>query len=255
MVVFQSTFSISSGQYISRLKRYGECLWLGFFLWTLGSGLTAGIFTRTTHPIICIVCLCIIGSGVGNTFQPTIIAVQAHAPKSQRAVIISNRNFFRCLGGAVGLAISAAVLQLSLKSHLPVGYKYLASEVYSFPDVGGAAEDAVLDAYMTASRNVFIMNTAVIGLCLIGCIFVKDKGLQRPEDAKAEKEAKETKEASEKQEVEGAAGGDGVMSHPGSSANQSVTEVEASRRASESEGTDNANVDNILDKEKAKETF
>lgn len=35
MVACQSIASISSGQYISRLKRYGEIIWAGFGLWTL----------------------------------------------------------------------------------------------------------------------------------------------------------------------------------------------------------------------------
>ncbi|CAN9328192.1 unnamed protein product [Alternaria alternata] len=33
----QMISSILSGQYISRFERYGEVIWLGFFLWTLGS--------------------------------------------------------------------------------------------------------------------------------------------------------------------------------------------------------------------------
>lgn len=35
MVLFQSLSSILSGQYIARVKRYGEVIWAGFFLWTL----------------------------------------------------------------------------------------------------------------------------------------------------------------------------------------------------------------------------
>lgn len=35
MVACQSIASICSGQYISRLKRYGEIIWAGFGLWTL----------------------------------------------------------------------------------------------------------------------------------------------------------------------------------------------------------------------------
>jgi hypothetical protein len=35
MVVCQSLASITSGQYISRRKRYGEVIWVGFGLWTL----------------------------------------------------------------------------------------------------------------------------------------------------------------------------------------------------------------------------
>lgn len=35
MVIFQSLASIASGQYISRCRRYGEVIWVGFGLWTL----------------------------------------------------------------------------------------------------------------------------------------------------------------------------------------------------------------------------
>lgn len=35
MVVVQSMASIGSGQYISRMRRYGELLWIGFGIWTL----------------------------------------------------------------------------------------------------------------------------------------------------------------------------------------------------------------------------
>jgi MFS family permease len=179
VVVFQMFGSILSGQYISRRKRYGEVLWLGFGLWTLGSGL-ACTFSRTTHPAVIAVILSLVGFGVGNVFQPTLIALQAHATKAQRAVIISNRNFFRCAGGACGLAISAAILQAVLRTSLPSSYAYLADSTYSIPKDLGANEDAVLDAYMSASKAVFILQAPVIGLCLLGCLLVKDRGLKRP---------------------------------------------------------------------------
>lgn len=35
MVTCQSIASVCSGQYISRIKRYGEIIWVGFGLWTL----------------------------------------------------------------------------------------------------------------------------------------------------------------------------------------------------------------------------
>jgi MFS family permease len=171
--------SILSGQYISRRKRYGEVLWLGFGVWTLGSALTC-IFSRTTHPAIIAVILSLVGFGVGNVFQPTLIALQAHATKAQRAVVISNRNFFRCAGGACGLAISAAILQAVLRTSLPPSYAHLASSTYAIPKDLGADETAVLDAYMAASRAVFIFQAPVISLCFLGCLLVKDRGLERP---------------------------------------------------------------------------
>lgn len=35
LVAFQTLLSILSGQYISRVKRYGEVIWAGFVIWTL----------------------------------------------------------------------------------------------------------------------------------------------------------------------------------------------------------------------------
>ncbi|GJC94516.1 major facilitator superfamily transporter [Colletotrichum higginsianum] len=193
LVVCQSVFSIISGQYISRVQRYGEVIWAGFGLWTLGAGLTL-IYDRHTKPGVIVIPLLIIGIGVGFIFQPTLVALQAHSIKSRRAVITSNRNFFRCAGGACGLAVSAAVLQATLRAKLPPEFKDLASSTYSIPELNEQDMSAVLDAYMAASRAVFILQIPLIGLCLIGCLFIKDRGLHPIEDVKAEESLSESRD-------------------------------------------------------------
>lgn len=135
---------------------------------------------------VIVVTLAIIGVGVGFVFQPTLVALQAHVPKARRAVITSNRNFFRCAGGACGLAVSAAVLQTTLRANLPSRLSYLAKSPYAVQVAAGADQDLVLDAYMLASRAVFILQVPLIGLCFIGCTLIKDLGLQRPEEATSE---------------------------------------------------------------------
>jgi hypothetical protein len=116
------------------------------------------------------------------TFVPRS-TTQAHAPKPLRAVIISNRNFFRSAGGACGLAISAALLQAVLRTHLPDDYRYLASQTYTLPSNLLPADSGVfLDAYMTGSRAVFILQIPQIGLCLLGTFFIKDRALWPPEE-------------------------------------------------------------------------
>ncbi|EXF74250.1 hypothetical protein CFIO01_10956 [Colletotrichum fioriniae PJ7] len=207
LVVCQSIFSIISGQYISRTQRYGEVIWAGFGLWTLGAGLTL-IFDRNTKPGIIVIPLLIIGIGVGFIFQPTLVALQAHSIKSRRAVITSNRNFFRCAGGACGLAVSAAVLQATLRANLPPGFKDLASSTYSIPQLNEQDMSAVLDAYMAASRAVFILQIPLIGLCLVGCLLIKDRGLHpieeaKPDDTSSESRDEEMGQPSEKNSHEG----------------------------------------------------
>ena len=180
----QMLCSIASGRYISYRERYGEVIWAGFFLWTLGAGLTC-IFTRSTPLSAIVVILILQGAGVGFVFQPTLVALQAHCSKAHRAVVISNRNFLRSLGGAVGLVISAVTLQNKLKANLPEDFKYLAMSTYSSPDLSTASPDTrntVLNAYANASKTVFILNVPFIAICLLGCIFVKDHGLSRKDE-------------------------------------------------------------------------
>ncbi|KKK17273.1 hypothetical protein ARAM_006366 [Aspergillus rambellii] len=160
MVACQSISSVLSGQYISRCKRYGEVIWVGFALWTLGAGLTL-IFGQNTHPAVIAVIAGITGVGIGCTFQPTLVAFQAHCTKRQRAVVISNRNFFRCLGGACGLAVSGAVLQATLRSHLPVGYEHIHS-TYTLPSRSSVSDpvwNQIIHAYTAASHAVFVLQT------------------------------------------------------------------------------------------------
>lgn len=147
---------------------------------TSGAGL-ACILDRHTRVAIVVVVLGIVGVGVGCVFQPTLVALQAHVPRARRAVITSNRNFFRCVGGACGLAVSAAILQTTLRTHLPARLSYVAKSSYAIQAVPDSDLEIVLDAYMSASHAVFILQAPLIGLCLLGCCLIKDRGLQCPE--------------------------------------------------------------------------
>lgn len=143
---------------------------------------------NTSKGVICGVVI-VVGSGIGCTFQPTLVAMQAHTTMSRRAVVISVRNFFRCGGGAVGLAVSAAILQAVLKKNLPENYQYLAHSTYAIPNQDTVPEadwDVIVNAYIKASHAVFILHVPLVGLALLCCLFIKDKGLNKPEEKKAD---------------------------------------------------------------------
>lgn len=183
-VLAQAIISIASGFYISKFKRYGEVLWVGFICWTAGAGSMCA-FDRDTPLYGIILAGAITGIGVGNVFQPCLIAIQAHSPKAQRAVVISNRNFLRALGGATGLAVSAQVLQTTLKRSLPNNLRYIANSAYARPNLEDFTEndqETIKSAYMKACRMVFLTLTPFMGVCLLGCLLIKDRGLQRKEE-------------------------------------------------------------------------
>lgn len=118
------------------------------------------------------------------------MAAQAHSPKADRAVVISVRNFMRSLGGACGLALSAAILSDVFRRHIPTDLPMeladtIRSSTYSVPDLSSLSDvqlEGILDAYMAGSRAVFIFFVPLIAVCLVGCIFIKDRGLQRAEE-------------------------------------------------------------------------
>lgn len=178
--------AIAAGWFISWKERYCEVIWLGFFCWTLGVGLTCSFDVDTPTWAMALVLL-VEGTGIGCIFQPTIVALQAHCTKAQRAVVISNRNFIRALGGSIGLAISATIMQNKLQELIPVEFVALSQMAYHTPDLNkigatAAQKQEILHAYAEASRSVFIMNTPFIGLCLLGCVLIKNRGLQRPDE-------------------------------------------------------------------------
>ncbi|OAP57866.1 hypothetical protein AYL99_08604 [Fonsecaea erecta] len=196
----QSLVSTLSGIFISRYKRYGVVIWTGFVIWSLGAGLICS-FTRTTHPAVIAVILSVSGIGAGCIFQPVLIALQAHCSKAQRAAVVSNRNFLRSSGGAVGLSISAQVLQSSLRRNLPSHLARYAHDTFALPTLTGADDDAVRDAYMSAIRTVFIVSAPMIGLSLGLCVFIKDRGLQRPEEREQTKITKGAATEDKKQDL------------------------------------------------------
>ncbi|KAI7234391.1 putative major facilitator superfamily transporter [Hortaea werneckii] len=187
LVFAQSSFSTMSGLYMSRFNRYGEIIWGGFGIWTVGAGL---LTLADEHIHIGLICffLVLVGFGTGMVFQPTLVALQAHCPKAQRAVIVSNRNFLRSSGGAVGLAVSSAILGNVLKGALPQRLHYVAQSTFAAPDLStfsAADQTAIKSAYASASRAVFIWCVPCVGVCFLLCSLIKDGGLQRKEEKEA----------------------------------------------------------------------
>lgn len=145
------------------------------------------LFDEDTSLAVIVVAQVVMGVGVGNVFQPCLIALQAHSPKDLRAVVISNRNFLRALGGAFGLACSSQILQATLRRHLPAELAALVTSSYTLPSTQGLAAESVATikgAYAAGSHIVFVSLTPIIGLCLLLCLCVQDRGLTRKEEAR-----------------------------------------------------------------------
>jgi hypothetical protein len=187
LVVAQSTISTMAGLYMSWFNRYGEIIWFGFGIWTVGGGLLLMANETISIGLISFF-LVIMGLGTGCVFQPTLVALQAHCPKAQRAVVTSNRNFLRNAGGALGLAVSSAILANVLKASLPPRLAAVANSTFATPNFShfSLEDQAVIKhAYSAASRAVFIWCVPITGISFLLSVFIKDHGLTREEEREA----------------------------------------------------------------------
>ncbi|GKT55991.1 major facilitator superfamily transporter [Colletotrichum tofieldiae] len=198
VIITTSALSILSGQYMLRIGRYMPCILAGFFLWTLGNGLTI-LFDRDTGLGELIGILIIVGAGIGLTLQPTLVGMYANSRSEDRAVTTGLRNFIRTIGGAFGLVISGVILSNTLRRDLQ-GKEFvsdgviaeLTSSTYTLGEKGFSEEEqtVILKAYMKGLHYIFIYYVVCSGLSLVLTLGVGNTGL------KAKKPA-ETEEASE----------------------------------------------------------
>ncbi|RLV91573.1 hypothetical protein JA1_003808 [Spathaspora sp. JA1] len=192
LVVPLSISSIVAGVLISYTGHYKYVILVGYGVWTLACGLTLLFDVNTNYGVI-VVILLVMGSGVGWTFQPTMVAAQSQAKKSERAVVISARNVLRSFGGSVGIAVASLIVSNTLLKEvnqqlkqespiIPESYlNYIKSHIYSRIDTSELTSQQIVivkHMYMKSIRNFFYLTIPLIGLCFISTIFVNDKGLQ-----------------------------------------------------------------------------
>ncbi|KAK6461239.1 MFS efflux transporter [Scheffersomyces coipomensis] len=190
LVLSQAAMSTVGGLIITHTGRYIYVVSTGYFLWMLSS-IFLIFWNENLHIAYCVLILLLMGVGVGLSFQPSMIAVQANCKKSQRAVVISLRNVLRSFGGAFGITAGSTIISNMLlnkidiirdKNIVPITYlDYLQKHVYQKIQVDMLTEDQLLvvkSMYVGSLKYYFIMLIAFMGLCLIGSLFVKDRGLQ-----------------------------------------------------------------------------
>lgn len=106
-----------SGQFIGRSGRYRAQAVLGPVLMLIGCVLMTQVDEHATNGTV-IRNMTLVGFGLGMTFPVFLIAVQNAFPHSVLGVVTSSVQFFRNIGGTVGVAILGAILNARLDSRL-----------------------------------------------------------------------------------------------------------------------------------------
>ena len=117
LVAVQTVCSFSSGILVSRTGDYWWNLVIGYAVWTIGLGLLSSIDENTS--IAKLVGYQILdGVGAGQTFQTSLVAIQACVERKDMATATGMRNFVRLLGGTLALTICSSILNNVVRQRL-----------------------------------------------------------------------------------------------------------------------------------------
>lgn len=194
-------FSTLSGLVVHKTGRYRECLLVGWAVWAVGLGLMSTLDAPSLGKQIGYGLLA--GFGLGNTLQPSLIAVQAGVERKHMAVVTSFRNFVRNLGGTLGLAISGTVINNAVRARL-VPYGLSSSDIQSlldsperFRESNGDQRTELLrlalsSAYQKGFRIVFIVGAVLNASAFVAAWFMMPQvELARADDEKLKEEGRQ----------------------------------------------------------------
>ncbi|OZJ02170.1 hypothetical protein BZG36_04808 [Bifiguratus adelaidae] len=176
--------STLSGLTISKWGRFKPLVIAGTCLMTIGTGLTTMFDVNTSFGEVYGFGI-ILGFGVGSLFASTVIAVQSAAERKDMATATGLCNFFRIMGGAVGVAASATLLnnslQQTLQSFLPPDLVDATIRSTTFVHQGLPQQyfGQVINAYMIALRDIYYMNLGCAGVAFIASCCLKHSSVKK----------------------------------------------------------------------------
>lgn len=152
MVAGMMTASISSGRFTSKTGKYRIFFNTGTATLTLGY-LYMVLLLRADTPIWLVsIGMVLIGFGLGQLMQTTMIASQNAVEAKDIGVATSTATFFRQMGGTLGVAVFMSILFGQLKD------KVLAA--FAIPEVKNGLDNALADPDVVGESN----NAAILEL-------------------------------------------------------------------------------------------
>src|SRR6266568_2638835 len=171
--------STLSGRIIIRYGyRFTACL--GMVLSTIGAGMVTLFTIETGWPYI-IISMVFIGTGLGFSSTAFTLAVQNAVPWNLRGVATASTQFFRTIGGTIGIAGMGTILNAQMASRFPPIFAHFAdaaarlpqhvapANVLLAPEVRSALPAAFLHQLQTAlAQSLFWVYGLMLILAAIG---------------------------------------------------------------------------------------
>ena len=128
--------SVGSGQLISRTGRYRWALIAGPVIMGAGFVLLAGMGVGSTRAYAT-VAMIVTGLGLGLLIQNLSLAVQNGVPSRHLGAATSAAQFFRSIGGTIGVSVMGSILASGMPAHGAAAPAQLASAIHPVFVIGG----------------------------------------------------------------------------------------------------------------------
>jgi hypothetical protein len=191
LIVTQALVEILNGLLVFRTGKYREFIWTGTALMTLGTGLYITFGTNTS--VAALVGLEILGGlGPALLFQGPMVAIQSTVRQRDTAAATASVGFIRNMGMALSVVVGGVAFQNSMDAqHAMLASAGLDKAVLEALSGGQAAANvgiaasvhdaaqrrAILDAFATSMRNMFIMYTCLAAVATGASLAIQHKDL------------------------------------------------------------------------------
>ena len=194
--------SIVTGQIITRIDRYRLVGTVGILVMMSGLWLLS-LVTVATSELEVVRALVLVGAGLGVTFPLYINATQGAVPREYLGVVSSQIQFWRNIGGTIGVSVLGAILshQLPVKIQSSIAALNLPPQALAAIPSGGSPQAIFDSARIAATRaqlppqfqelfdqmqgairsalastihDVFIYATAIVALAVVASIFLEE---------------------------------------------------------------------------------
>lgn len=168
--------STASGQIVSRTGRYRVFPIVGMALVTLAMLLLSTLDTGTSRTEASVY-MVMVGLGLGMTIQILVIAAQNDAPVLDLGVATATINFFRTVGGSVGVALFGTFLRSRLTHELgdDSAIELTPDEIRDLPI---AEQDRLADAFAMAIPPIFLLVVPLVFAGLVVTWMLKEVPLR-----------------------------------------------------------------------------
>jgi EmrB/QacA subfamily drug resistance transporter len=176
--------AVVAGQLISRTGRYKIFPILGMAITTVAIVLLSRVGPGTTAAAMTLYMI-LLGVGLGFVSQVLIVAIQNAVERRQLGTATAGANFFRSLGGSIGIPVYGAIMTAQLNHWLPRRVPQSASQrlnsdtLLSSPAairaLPHAARVGVADAVSHSVTTVFTALIPVSAISLLIVLFLKEK--------------------------------------------------------------------------------